>query len=205
MRQKEIWKPIIGYEGFYEISNFGRVKSLDRWYISKKGYNIHATERILKVFKDSKGYPSVILSKDGIMRILLVHRLIAKHFIPNPENKRFVDHINTDVNDYRIDNLRWCTSKENANNPLTKKHLSEEVGKASANEKRIASHIRRMSKVAPKEVFMYDKNDNFIRSFCSRSDAARFFNGSASAIIHALDRDNRTAYGYKWHSKRVMP
>ena len=65
MEQQEIWKPIKGWEGFYEISNFGRIKSLERWYYSKGGRHIHINERILKACCDSKGYPFVLLSKDN--------------------------------------------------------------------------------------------------------------------------------------------
>ena len=106
--ETEVWKKINGFE--YMISNKGRVRSLRK--------NI-----ILKPDMSRERYPSVRLyGKDKDMRIH-VHRLVAEYFIPNPENKPVVDHINTIRDDNRVENLRWAPGKENINNPTTlKKH-----------------------------------------------------------------------------------
>ena len=102
----EIWKEIKGYEGLYEVSSEGRVKSTGK----KKGIMRPGT---------SKGYLKVGLTKDGIRSMFRVHRLVAEAFIPNPDNKPEVDHINGDRKDNRVENLRWMTHKENNNNPVT--------------------------------------------------------------------------------------
>ena len=115
--EEEVWKPIKDYEGLYEISNLGRVKSLN--------YGGTGKGKILKNIEDRKGYLKVCLTKNGRHKILKVHRLVAEAFIPNPGNKPCVDHINTIKNDNRVENLRWVTHKENSNNPLTKKKMSE--------------------------------------------------------------------------------
>ena len=113
----EIWKEVVGYEGLYQVSNLGRVKALPKDAWNGKGH-FKTKERILKVFLQ-KDYERVHLHKDGKCSNKRVHRLVAEAFIDNPENKPYVDHINTIRNDNRVDNLRWVTHKENMNNPLT--------------------------------------------------------------------------------------
>ena len=114
----EIWKPVKGYEGLYEISNLGRVKSLSR--IRPNGMNCLYKERILKKQINKGGYHKVALLKnEGKSKLCSVHRLVAEAFIPNPLNKPCVDHINMIKTDNFVSNLRWVTWKENINNPLT--------------------------------------------------------------------------------------
>ena len=115
--EEEIWKPIKDYEGLYEVSNLGRVKSLN--------YRGTGKERILKNTERSNGYLAIGLIKNGKTKMFRVHRLVAEAFIPNPENKPCVDHINTIKNDNRVENLRWVTCEENNNNPLTRKKMSK--------------------------------------------------------------------------------
>ena len=90
--EKEFWKQIEGFDN-YQISNIGRVKNIK-------------FDRLVKPLLDNRGYIMVNLYKDGKMKRLSLHRLIAIAFIPNPENKPCIDHINTDRSDNRIDNLR---------------------------------------------------------------------------------------------------
>ena len=115
--KEEVWKPIKDYEGLYEISNLGRVRNLN--------YKGSGKGKILKNTKDSKGYLIVGLTKNGKRKLFKIHRLVAEAFIPNPEDKPFIDHINTIRDDNRIENLRWCTQKENCNNEISKKKMSE--------------------------------------------------------------------------------
>ena len=115
--KEEVWKPIKDYEGLYEISNLGRVKSLN--------YKRTGKEKILKNTENSKGYLIVCLTKNEKRKQFKIHRLVAEAFIPNPEDKPCIDHINTIKNDNRVENLRWVTNEENNNNPLTKKKRNE--------------------------------------------------------------------------------
>lgn len=111
----EEWRPIVGYEGRYEVSNIGRVKSLGRYIIGNGGTLYWHSERIMKPQKNHKGYLNVPLSKDGVYRTCTIHRLVAMAFIQNPNNYPEINHINEDKADNRVDNLEWCTAKHNNN------------------------------------------------------------------------------------------
>lgn len=121
---KEKWVPIEGFEGLYEVSNFGEVKALERLVLNNGGLQ-RKHERILKPNYGKNNHGIVVLCKNGKTYPRTVHRLVACAFIPNPDNKPVVDHIDTDKKNNRSDNLRWCTQKENCNNPLSRAHLSK--------------------------------------------------------------------------------
>lgn len=98
--EDEVWKPIKDFEGYYEVSNKGRIKSLKRNIILNQG-NI------------TRGYLGVSLAKEGIHYSKRVHKLVAQAFMPNPANKPSINHINGNKKDNRVENLEWCTPGEN--------------------------------------------------------------------------------------------
>lgn len=121
--EEEIWKDIEGYEGLYQVSNLGRVKSLYR-----------RKERIL-IASQSNGYYQVTLVLNKVKNIKYVHRLVAETFIPNPNNLPQVGHKDETKSNNRVDNLEWVTNKENSNMPLHKYRLSKSsIGKIISEE-----------------------------------------------------------------------
>ena len=110
----EIWKDVVGYEGYYQVSNLGRVKSLN--------YRGSKKEKILATNLERTGYVRTHLCKEGQHKTIRIHRLVAEAFLPNPDNKNCIDHINTNRADNRVENLRWVTHEENCNNDLTRKN-----------------------------------------------------------------------------------
>jgi len=110
---KEIWKPIQGYDGLYEISNLGRVKSLPKQWVSCNKNPIMHKERILKSTSQQNKYAKVVLRKDLKSKTHYIHRLVADAFIIKDPNRIYVDHIDGNKQNNIFKNLRWCTHEEN--------------------------------------------------------------------------------------------
>lgn len=173
-----LWKDIKGYEGLYKVNQFTDILNFK-------------TGILLKPVLQKTGYLSVTLCKDGVKKIHLIHRLVAEAFIPNPDNKPEVDHINTIKTDNRIENLRWVTYKEQMNNPLTKEHLSKcKIGKY--NGKYGKNHQR------AKPVLQFDKNGNLIREWECEKVASDELGISKTSINNCLMNRSKTAGGYIW-------
>ena len=109
----EEWRPIEGYEGLYEVSSYGRVRSLDRYVKTcYEAYKLHKG-KILSPAKDKNGYLKVHLCCNGKHNIIRVHRLVCKAFIPNPDNLPEVNHKDEDKTNNSVDNLEWCDHSYN--------------------------------------------------------------------------------------------
>ena len=213
--KKEIWKDVKNYEGLYEVSNLGRVKSLN--------YNRTRKEKILKSGYVC-GYCKVVLCKYGKMKHFLVHRLVAEAFIDNSNNKPCIDHIDGNPMNNRVENLRWCTQRENCNNPITLhrmseaqkgennpnygKHLSEETRRklSSALKGRTLSeeHKKRIGEALTngklsKTVLQIDKNTGeVIREFPSIMEVHRQLGFSQGHISQCCNGKRKTCGGFKW-------
>lgn len=111
----EKWEDVVGYKGYYQVSSFGRVRSLSRVSQMKNGVKRKVKGKLISTSHLDRGYPKVSLyGPSGKCEPKSVHRIVAKAFIPNPENKTEVNHINGIKHDNRLVNLEWCTRLENA-------------------------------------------------------------------------------------------
>ena len=132
---QEIWKSVKGYEGMYEVSNLGRMRSVTR--VVERGHNIPLSVkgRILK-FSKVQGYSRISLSQGFNSKQYKVHRLVAQAFIPNPDNKPFINHIDGVRDNNCVTNLEWCTQSENLKhaykigNKIPTMHLKKDNPKA---------------------------------------------------------------------------
>lgn len=209
---EEIWKDIKGYEGLYQVSNLGRVKSLQRYVKSWKYGKMLRKERFLSLTCNTQGYRVVGLRKNNETKQFKVHRLVGEAFIPNPENKPHIDHI-IPVSDGGTDevwNLRWCTQKENNNNQITKakcdaskigRKFSEEAKKkmSEARKGKAPSENARKANIEAlsKKVYQYTLDDELVNIWHSTREAER--NGFDSGnISKCCNGKYKTYKGYKW-------
>ena len=180
---EEIWKDIKGYEGLYQVSNLGRVKSLPK--VVEQFYGCRMTyERILKQSPDGKGYMMVWLYKNKNRKTMKVHRLVASTFIPNSLHKPQIDHINTIKSDNRACNLRWCTGEENSNNPITLKRNGE-------------SHFRDKGG-CNREVLQINFNGELLKKWVCINDIERILHINHSHIVGCCKGYRKSAGGFIW-------
>lgn len=210
MEQKEEWKPIIGYEGLYEVSNYGRVRSLTRTIVRSDGRIQTFKGVILSGTMHNRGYRDVVLTKDGISTRYLIHRLVATAFIPNPYNKPELDHINTIRTDNRVENLRWVTRRENCANNITRKRIYDRANSSVVKEKILSTKVKNNSRLAPKRVYQFTIDGEFIAEYSSCHEATRetgisFTSISTVARRGKHPRNEKSAGGYLWSYDKNNP
>ena len=194
----EIWKPIKYYEGLYEVSNKGNVRSVDRHVTNGIRYRL-LIGKPMKTFPNSYGYLKITLSKNNKGKKYLVHRLVAEAFIPNPNNLPCIDHINTIKTDNRVENLRWCSYKENSNNPLTREHNKNRPKEVQ--EKRLATKRKKQSYHCEVPVYYIDEQGKKI-SFKSMNEAQRQTNVHSSYISRSVNKKVPTL-GKQWYKEEI--
>lgn len=173
---KEIWKDIQGYEGLYQVSNFGNIKSLN--------YRRTKKEREMAKRINGEGYEIVGLYNGNQQLQTGVHRLVAQAFIPNPEHKEQVNHIDGNKRNNRVDNLEWCTQTENIRHAMRTGLLN----------------ITGASNGSSRKVQQLDLKGNVLKQFNTIIEAGRYLGVKCqpTGIISVCKGKKKTAYGYKW-------
>jgi len=183
----EIWKDIKGYEGKYQVSNFGRVKSVERFRVGNKGAKTLVPERIRIQSVKSNGYNEVTLWSNAKNINAKVHRLVAVAFIDNSDNKPTVNHKNGIKTDNRVENLEWATRSENSQHSWDNwMQRSVLLGKNGG------LHPASIA------VIKMDSNNNELRKYNSVIEASLDVGCSSTHICSCCKGKYETAKGYKW-------
>lgn len=182
----EIWKKIDNFDN-YEISSLGRVRTTDKVIIRTNGRPMPFPSKILKPYKDYKGYLSINIYNDAHKKCKFqIHRLVAKHFIPNPDNLPQVNHIDENKQNNCVDNLEWCTCNYNTN-----------YGNRNYNLSRSLKNNSKVSKV----ILQYDKDMNLIEEWPSMNEIQRQLGYNTCSIYSCCRFKYKQAYGYIWRYK----
>lgn len=176
--QEEIWKDVVGYEGLYQVSNIGNVKSLKYKHSSKI--------RKLAFHYTRQGYIRVHLTKNKIDKYLLVHRLVAEAFISNPENLPIINHIDGNKSNNIVTNLEWCTHKHNYQHAL-------KMGLLDSRLKKKNFHLK-----TARHVNQYDLDGNFIKHWDYILDAAKELGIAYSTIYRCCNGQIKKPKLYIW-------
>lgn len=124
----EEWRDVVGYEGFYQVSNLGRIRSLDREIKHKNGKVFKANGKLLTITYSGNNYGRVILYKNGKNSAKLIHRLVAGAFIPNVNNLKEVNHKDLDKTNNAVQNLEWVSPKQNTQHAFGNRHIKRYFG-----------------------------------------------------------------------------
>lgn len=181
---KEIWKDILGYEGFYQVSNLGNVRRLVEWRGNDYISNYVPCIKIMPPYVDDNGYMRICLSMRGIYKHYRIHQLVARAFIPNPNNYPQINHIDENKTNNCVSNLEWCTQTYN--------------NKYGTRGKRIGV-TNHNGKGAKRSILQYDLDGNFIQRWKSMQDASDNLTGVSVSKICACCRGNRSHHrGFIW-------
>ena len=187
----EIWKDILGHEGVYQISNQGRVKSLERKQTDSKGRVVHYKEKMLKPRPNSNGYLRVTLKTNGASERWFVHRLVAIHFVQNtnPTIYTVVNHLDSNYLNNRYDNLEWTTVRGN----LQHAHQNGRMQRTSE----WLMHLREAKeKIGSPVIGMNQKTGEIVCFICLNDCEKAGF--QPSCVCNCCKGKRKTHKGFKW-------
>ena len=189
----ETWRPVVGYEGLYEVSDFGDVRSLNYLHTGKT--------RVLKLIKEKKGYLLVNLYKEGKMKMYKAHRLVAQAFIDNPDNLPEVNHIDEDKTNNRVSNLEWCNHIYNSNHGTRNQRIAETQ---KGSKRPYMSEVQRNNPKKSEIVLQMTLDYVFVKEWPSTKECGR--NGFTQSAVAACCRNEygkqENVYkGYRWIKK----
>lgn len=196
---KEIWKDLPNFEELYEISNLGNVRRKERTLKAFNRYRICSKKLKGQDLKkrELRGYYSVGLWKDGKMHNKTIHRLVAKAFIPNPNNLPVVNHIDGNKKNNRVDNLEWCTYSHNAKEAYR-------LNLINMSQKHIET-ARQLGINSRKKIVQKDLEGNVIKVFSSGLQASRITGISQGNISQCCSKKRKSIGGYLWeYTKEVI-
>lgn len=192
---EEFWKDIKGYEGLYQVSNLGRVKSLSR--IDARGWN--RKEKILKATKTKHGYLQLSLRKNKKERKYLIHRIVAESFLENKYNYSDVNHIDEDKTNNKLSNLEWCNRTYNCNYGTAQQRRVKNTDMKARSEKIDYNNIASKNS---KTVYQYTKDFKLVRVWKSAAEANK--NGYLDSEISLCCKNiNKTHRGFRWSHKEL--
>ena len=194
METQEIFKEIYGYEGLYQISNLGTVKSSDRQRLGKGGCIRICPGKILKPKINNRGYYQIdLVDKNNICTRFLIHRLVAQAFIDNPNNYNCVNHIDCNKLNNNVNNLEWCTKEYNTSVAWKDGQIKMPKGK---NNKMYGKYGKDANKSKP--IYQYDLQGNFIKKWDSQKDVERELGFRQNCISNCALGRCKSSYGYVW-------
>lgn len=195
----EIWKDVVGYEGYYMVSNFGRISTLSHSvdYVSVyNGIEVNKTYRakqcLRKLHVGKHGYVECTLRDGKRVKLMKVHRIVSEAFIPNPQNLPSINHKDEDKTNNNVENLEWCTCKYNSNYGTRNERLRSSLSNAHKNGLYADAY-----KTMRKSVIGISVSDNTIIVFDKLSDL--YEHGFERHLVSKCCRNLRKEYkGYKW-------
>jgi hypothetical protein len=167
----EVWRDVPGYEGLYQVSDCGNVRSLN--------YKRKGTVGLLYLKRHPNGYRQVELHKDGKKRMLTVHRLVASAFLPKPTEGQVVNHLNEDKYDNRVSNLEWCSFAENVRYSRTRHPIDRPLKRTRA-------------------VLQLTKTGEFVKEWNNLITIKHKLGFNEFSVSECCEGNRKTAYGFKW-------
>lgn len=198
---KETWRPVVEYEGLYEVSNLGQIRSLDRLVKGKKeGFRQKVNGKLLTPIKNRQGYLRVNLCNDDGRKAKFVHRLVCSAFLPNPYNFPYINHKDENPLNNNVENLEWCTAKYNCNYGNHRKNVSlSKIGKRPNLSREALERINAPKRKPVIGTHIETGEEIFFKSMASCKDSGF----SPQNVSHCVTKRQHTHKGYTWRYANI--